>query len=251
MRAVQTNWDARAALNFMGGGAGAGLIIAAALLPLPGAAGVLALMLIGGGLAAVWTELGRPLRALHVFFNPFTSWMARESFCAVALFALGIGALFLPALGPVVAVVAAAFLYCQVRMLQGGKGIPAWRAKATLPLMLATALAEGSSLALLFTTDAAALVLFGFLVIVRGLVWRLYTRSVSAPALEPSGQKLIELGTVVALPLALSGAWFAPAAWLAGALALATGWQLKLALVTRASFKQGFALPRLPVRGAR
>jgi phenylacetyl-CoA:acceptor oxidoreductase 26-kDa subunit len=246
---LQTSWDARAALNFMGGGAGAGLMIAAALLPLPSAAVLLALVLIGGGLAAVWTELGKPLRALHVFFNPFTSWMARESFAAVVLFGVGIGAIFLPALLPVAAVVAAGFLYCQARMLQGAKGIPAWRAKATVPLLLATGLAEGSAAALLFTTGAAALVLFAFFVVVRGVVWRLYTRRASTPALESAGDKLIELGTVIALPLALAGGWFPPAAWLAGGLVLATGWQLKLALVKRASFKQGFALPRLPVRG--
>ena len=251
MKPVQTNWDARAAINFMGGGAGAGLLIATALLRHSSVSIVLALVLVGAGLAAVWTELGKPLRALHVFFNPMTSWMARESFAAVLLFGLGIGALFLPALLPLTAVVAAGFLYCQARMLQGAKGIPAWRAKATVPLLLATGLVEGSALALLFTTGATALFLFAFVVVMRALVWRLYASSAATPALQSSGDKLIELGTVVALALTLAGAWFAPAAWLAGGLALATGWQLKLALVTRASFKQGFALPQLPVRGAR
>lgn len=251
MNALQGNWDARAALNFMGGGAGAGLMIAAALLGLSNLAVVLALALVGGGLAAVWTELGKPLRALHVFYNPLTSWMARESFAAVALFAFGIGALFLRPLLPVAALAAAAFLYCQVRMLQAGKGIPAWRATAVVPLVLATGLVEGSALALAFTTGATALPLFAFLVIVRALAWRIYRRAVPTPALESSGHRLMELGTIIALALALAGAWFPPAAWLAGALALAAGWQLKLALVTRASFKQGFALPRLPVRGTR
>ena len=253
MSRLQTNWDTRAALNFMGGGAGAGLLIATALVQpayLQGAI-VLSLALIGGGLTAVWTELGKPLRALHVFFNPFTSWMARESFAAVLLFALGIAALLVPAALPVTAVVAAGFLYCQVRMLQASRGIPAWRATAIVPLLLATGLAEGSSLALAFSAGTAALLLFGFTVIVRFLAWRIYSRSAAHAALEASGQKLVELGTVVALALAIAGVWFAPAAWLAGALVLATGWQLKLALVTRASFKQEFALPRLPVRGAR
>jgi len=248
---VQTNWDARAALNFMGGGAGAGLIVAAVLLGLPGPSLLLALVLIGGGLAAVWTELGKPLRALHVFFNPLTSWMARESFAAVLLFGLGGGALFLPALLPVTAVVAAGFLYCQARMLQASKGIPAWRARATVPLLLASGLAEGAGLALVFSTGAAALLLFGVAVVVRAIAWRQYRRTAPNPALEPAGDKVLELGTVVALPLALAGAWFAPAAWLAGGLVLATGWQLKYARVGRASSKQGFALPRLPVRGAR
>jgi phenylacetyl-CoA:acceptor oxidoreductase subunit 2 len=248
---VQTNWDARAALNFMGGGAGAGLIVAAVLLGLPGPSLLLALVLIGGGLAAVWTELGKPLRALHVFFNPLTSWMARESFAAVVLVGVGGGALVRPALGAGTAVVAAGFLYCQARMLQASKGIPAWRARATVPLLLASGLAEGAGLALVFSTGAAALLLFGVAVVVRAIAWRQYRRTAPNPALEPAGDKVLELGTVVALPLALAGAWFAPAAWLAGGLVLATGWQLKYALVVRASSKQGFALPRLPVRGAR
>jgi len=247
----QANWDARAALNFIGGGTGAGLILACALLALPAGALVLALLLIGAGLAAVWTELGKPLRALHVFFNPNTSWMARESFAAVLLFAVAGGALFLPALVPAAALAAGAFLYCQARMLQAAKGIPAWRTKATVPLLVAAGLAEGAALALVFTTGGAALLLFGFLVTVRALAWRLYRRRAPNPALEAAGDRVLELGTVVVLALAVAGAWFAPAAWLAAALVLATGWQLKLALVTRASFKQGFALPRLPVRGTR
>jgi phenylacetyl-CoA:acceptor oxidoreductase subunit 2 len=169
----------------------------------------------------------------------------------VLLFGLGGGALFLPALLPVTAVVAAGFLYCQARMLQASKGIPAWRARATVPLLLASGLAEGAGLALVFSTGAAALLLFGVAVVVRAIAWRQYRRTAPNPALEPAGDKVLELGTVVALPLALAGAWFAPAAWLAGGLVLATGWQLKYALVVRASSKQGFALPRLPVRGAR
>jgi phenylacetyl-CoA:acceptor oxidoreductase 26-kDa subunit len=38
---------------------------------------------------------------------------------------------------------------------------------------------------------------------------------------------------------------------LAGLAALATGWQFKVALITRAAYNQGFALPHLPVRGTR
>ena len=39
---------------------------------------MLALALVAAGLGAVWLEIGRPLRAIHVFFNPCTSWMTRE-----------------------------------------------------------------------------------------------------------------------------------------------------------------------------
>ena len=248
---AQTNWDARAALNLMCGGAGAGLIIAAVLLGLSGGPVLLGLALVGCGLAAVWTELGKPARALHVFFNPMTSWMARESFAAALLFPLGIGALFVPRLAPFAALAAAMFLYCQVRMVQGAKGIPAWRAKATVPLMLTTALAEGTGLALFVTSDWLALGFFAFAVAARAAAWRHYSRSVANPPLRSPGHRLVELGTTLPLALAVPGIWFAPAAWLAGALALTAGWQLKHALVIRASFKQGFVLPRLPVRGAR
>jgi len=61
----------------------------------------------------------------------------------------------------------------------------------------------------------------------------------------------VQLGTIAALVLALAGGWVPGSAQLAGLLALATGLWLKFALVTRASLNQGYALPRLPVRGAR
>ena len=56
--------------------------------------------------------------------------------------------------------------------------------------------------------------------------------------------------------LCLLGAMALPAAaanWIASAGALsafAAGWLLKFTLITRAAYNQGFALPRLPVRGA-
>jgi len=70
---LQTNWDLRAALNFICGGAGSGLLVAAALVAgppqpplLPLAVGA-ALML--AGLFSVWLEIGRPLRAVNVYVN--------------------------------------------------------------------------------------------------------------------------------------------------------------------------------------
>lgn len=248
MSAPQTNWDARAALNFMCGGAGAGLMIATALArpAHPEWMVVAALALIGAGLTAVWTELGKPLRAAHVFFNPFTSWMARESFAAVLLFALGVAAFFMPAFLYGAAAVAALFLWCQARMLHGAKGIPAWRAKESVPLIVCTGLAEGAGLLLLVTNSTLALGLFAAAVIARAFAWKRYSAAVKIP-----GQFLTQIGTVTALALALAGIFAGPAAALAGIASLAAGWQLKLALVTRASHKQAFSLPRLPVRGTR
>lgn len=250
MRGLQTHWDARAAANFMLGGAGSGLMVAAALAHRPGMA-ALALALVAAGLGAVWLEIGKKLRAVNVFFNPFTSWMTRESFAALVLFALGGLALWREAFLPFAALAALAFVYCQGRILRASKGIPAWRAPQVTLLIVATGLAEGAGLALLFTPAPLAVGWFGLALILRAFAWTRYRSAVRAPELEAPGKALVQLGTIAALALALAGAWLPASAQLAGLAALATGAWLKLALVTRASLNQGFALPRLPVRGTR
>jgi phenylacetyl-CoA:acceptor oxidoreductase subunit 2 len=92
----QTNWDARAAANFICGGAGGGLLLSTALASAHGEdlrpLVVLALALVGAGLVAVWLEIGRPLRALNVYLNAATSWMTREAMTAPFLFATGAAA---------------------------------------------------------------------------------------------------------------------------------------------------------------
>jgi phenylacetyl-CoA:acceptor oxidoreductase subunit 2 len=242
---LQRHWDARAAANFMLGGAGSGLMVSLILgsgdstFPI-----LLSLILVAAGLGAVWLEIGRKLRAVHVFFNPFTSWMTRESFAALLLFLLGIGSIFVPAALPLAAAAAAAFLYCQARILRAAKGIPAWRVPEVVPLILFTGLAEGAGLALLFSASNALVTLFVLAVAARFLAWRRYRAAVPGDALEPAGKALVWIGTAAAAALV-----FAPP--LAGLAALAAGWWLKLSLVTRAAHKQEFSLPHLPVRGAR
>lgn len=247
---VQQHWDARAALNFMLGGAGGGMMVSAVLADRP-AIIALALALVAGGLGAVWLEIGKKLRALNVFFNPFTSWMTRESFAALLLFALGAVALWNSAFLPLAALAALAFVYCQGRILRAARGIPAWRAPQVTLLIVATALAEGAGLALFFTTAPLVVGWFGLALILRAFAWTRYRAAVAHPALDAPGKALVQLGTIGALVLALAGGWVPGSAPLAGLLALATGLWLKFALVTRASHNQGYALPRLPVRGAR
>jgi phenylacetyl-CoA:acceptor oxidoreductase subunit 2 len=269
----QTNWDFRAALNFIFGGAGAGLLVLVAFSGLAGdalrAEIVLGMGLIGAGLISVWFEIGRPLRALHVGFNPFTSWMTRESFAAGAVFALGLSAAWLgsQALAQAAGLAALAFAYCQGRLLQGAKGIPAWRVPALAWLIFTTALAEGAGLfvvlAALFDTPArGVLAYFSLALVARALAWPIYRGSVAKSAARPAlvaldraGKILIQFGTIAPLALLLLGL-FAPdvariALLLAGVGALATGWQFKFVLITRAAYNQGFALPHLPVRGVR
>jgi phenylacetyl-CoA:acceptor oxidoreductase subunit 2 len=270
----QKVWDARAAGNFICGGAGAGLIIFTALSGMQGFA-LRALLLagvalIGTGLLCVWHELGRPLRALHVFFHPRTSWMSRESFVATllmpaALLAVaGVGGFTF-----VAAALALAFVICQSRMLQAARGIPAWREPLMAPLLVVSGLVEGGGLWLaaspwLRTGTESLLVLFGALVLVRIVIWFAYRRAiaVSAPraraVLDNSGRVLQLVGTL--LPLAsialiaagvVSGETTLVVGAIAGIAAAASGSQMKYTLVVRAGFTQGFALAHLPVRGVR
>ena len=268
----QANWDVRAAANFIAGGTGAGLLVLAALAPgsgldprWPVALGV---ALVAAGLASVWLEIGRPWRALHVLFHPQTSWMTREAIVAPFLFAAGAaafwwgGALLAPA-----AVLAAAFLYCQARILRAAKGVPAWRQPATVPLIVATGLTEGAgALALLAHVLGAGqrpralwILLLGLLVL-RAAAWHAYRRQLrraGAPgatfaAYRAFGPWFLGLGhwlPGLLLAVALAGGPRWPMVFAAGAAVLAGGW-LKLVIVTRAGYNQGFALPVVPVRGA-
>jgi phenylacetyl-CoA:acceptor oxidoreductase subunit 2 len=272
----QTSWDWRAAGNFICGGAGSGLLITGVLLAPPDAASAEAtrwlllcgLALVGLGLFCVWLEIGRPLRALHVFFNPYTSWMSREAFVALLLFPAGLLAL-LGVAGALwaTALLALAFLYCQSRMLPAARGIPAWRPRLLTPLMSITGLSEGCALFLMLglfqvRLPNALLGLLALLLAARLLLWTLYRNAVHASlaprarvALDRAGRWLLLLGTLA--PLLLLGA----SVWLPGAQALLVGGAaagavlagayLKFTLITRASFNQGFALRKLPVRGVR
>ena len=274
----QTSWDWRAAGNFIGGGAGTGLLVASALFASPDAAAAgatrwllfVGLALVGLGLLCVWLEIGRPLRALHVFFNPGTSWMSREGFVALLLFPAGLLALL--GLGGWIGITAAlalTFLYCQSRMLPAARGIPAWRPKLVIPLIFVTGLCEGCGAFLMLglfhgKVTGAAMILFAALVLARIAIWTLYRGTVDsglAPrarvALNRAGRWLLIAGTIAPVVLIGASAWLpngmtqAVLTAIAGACALLTGANVKYTLVTRASFNQGFALTKIPVRGVR
>jgi len=275
----QTAWDRRAAGNFIGGGAGSGLIVFATLSsalgrPAPAAFAVGA-ALVALGLLSVWFEIGRPLRALNVYLNPRRSWMSREAIAGALLLPSAIAA----ALGVTVAAALAAalaltFVYAQARMLNAAKGIPAWRMPQLVPLIVCTGLAEGGGLFLLLASllgngSLAPTLLAAALIGARWLLWRRYRAWLAAAprataALDAAAWWLRWTGTLaplaligVALVLALGGVDAigagipGAAAALAGIGALLSGAGLKLTLITRAAFNQGFALSRLPVRGVR
>ena len=270
--AQQTSWDARAAANFICGGAGAGLIAFTALARVDGQALTLltlaGLALVAAGLLCVWHEIGRPLRALHVFFHPRTSWMSREAFVATLLFPAGLAAAArVPGFAWVAGVLALAFAVCQGRMLQSARGIPAWRQPLVAPLLVVTALVEGGGLLLVASpwirASQALLASFAGLVLLRVIVWLAYRGALGATlapralaALDAAGRALQLAGTFVPLLLVLlvaagwsDGTAASAALALAGIAAAASGGYMKHALIVRAGFTQGFALAHLPVRG--
>ena len=267
---LQEHWDMRAAGNFMAGGAGAGLFLFSALavtlsdgsfLPL----GAVALGLVGAGLFLVWLEIGRALRFLNVFRQPQRSWMTREAMVAVPFALIGLAALALgsASLGVIAAIIGLVFLYCQARILEQSKGIPAWRIQEIVPLIIATGLAEGGGLFVLLGGAAiwggmAVLLFIGL----RFLAWRAY-RSALGRKGAPAGTfaaldkitLIFELGghvlpaALIALALMIpSAAGFLAA--LGGFAAFAGGWLFKFVLVTGAAYNQGYALDHMPARGA-
>ncbi len=270
---LQANWDLRAAGNFIGGGSGTGLLIAGAF---PFAFGVsyrpfavVGLALVALGLFCVFLEIGRQLRAANVVLHPGGSWMTREALVAPFLFASGLAAAWWETAWLVwsTALLAALYLYCQARILQAAKGIPAWRAPRVIALIVATGLAEGAGLLLGIVAALAAplparwpALALAALLLARTVTWRRYRARLDAPAralaaLDGGRLAFDRLGTWLAAALAVAASvlpagpaatWVAAAA---GVLAVAGGWQLKITLITRAAYNQGFALPAMPVRG--
>ncbi len=266
----QTNWDARAAANFICGGAGGGLMVATGLAATLGAAGLrplvgAALALVGAGLAAVWFEIGRPWRAFNVFRHASTSWMARESLIAPVLFACGGAAIVTGWLAAFLAagLVGAAYVYAQGRMLQANKGVPAFRQASAVAMIVATGLTEGAGLLALAGAYWPSLRAFAYLlaalIVLRYFAWRVYVaelRGGGAPTGALDAFAAIETPfvwaghaapAVLALVAAFGGVPLLAA--LAGALAAAAGAWFKYTLVRRASFTQGFALAHSPKRG--
>ncbi len=272
---LQPFWDERAAGNFIGGGTGAGLLLWTAIAAsghgtATGVPLFLALAFIGIGLFCVWMEIGRPLRALNVFFHARTSWMTREAIVAGPLFLCGLvamisGWLFFAWLA---ALIGMGFLYCQARILQAARGIPAWREPALLPLIVVTGLAEGAGmlalLSPLLASSPGAEFAFPLLVLVVLRWWlsRRYAARLAQPgnaplktlqALRETDRRFLLLGhslpaAVLVLALLTGGSFGIALLALAGVAVAATGWLFKLALITRIAYTQGFALQQIPAR---
>jgi len=279
----QRFWDMRAAMNFTLGGMGSGLAMAALSAHLLQAFDdrVLAVLLtvagalMAGGLFFVFLEIGRKRRFLYVFLRPQSSWMSREAW-VVGAFYPAIAANFLwPGAGLrlTIGLLAAAFLYCQARILPAARGISAWRAPVMSTLLVVSGLSEGLGLLGLAAwafplpvTVGPGLAAGGLLFAVANAgLWYFYRRMAALWGVVPLARRTIErlspalhVGQHILPALFYTAAlgidWGSPIGMAftgaAGAFAVTGGALWKIVIITRASWQQGFALGGLPRRGS-
>lgn len=259
----QTSSDWRTAGNFALGGAGSGLAFCAALLSLATdrqetVAFVLAPLLVAGGLALVWAELGPPARLLPSLLDPDTSWLKRSAVIAPVLGVVTwLAAIFsVTPLLLLVLLLAGGFLYTQARILKDTESVAAWRDRRIVPLLSQTGVAEGAGLLAVVATvtlssgTPTALRLALALTALRWPFWSIYRDGLAEPA---SAQATANARRVFAEPRVAIVLW-SPCALLAlaallpvfgGVFALlgglsvaASGWWLKYLILTEGPFDQ-------------
>lgn len=273
---LQTKWDIRAVGNWVGGGTGTGVIIAATVLTLSGIDSynfsLIGIVFVAAGLFSVALEIGRPFRSLNVFRHPQTSWMSREAWVALLVLPLGAAAFWYRSeiLLLLAALAAGLYLYCQARILKASRGVPAWRVPQIIPLIISTGLIEGAGVVLLarhiFSPLSSHAALPAFLVMIlillgaRALAWRGYYSALkdNAPegtvaALQRVNLPFFLLGDLLPILLILtalmSGWLFTILVVNALTLMVIAGWLIKFIIVTRAGFFQGYAMIHTPARG--
>lgn len=276
----QTLWDWRAAMNWIFGGVGSGLAVAAWLAALVGAVPaasvpamhVLAAAIMALGLFFVFLKIGRKLRFWRALARPQTSWMTREIYAVAAFYPAVLANLLWPSAWLALAggVLALAFLFCQAKILHLARGVPAWRAPLVPWMILASGLFEGLGLLGLLVAlgwragpPGAALPLAGLaLAVVNALLWAAYRRGAQAAGIVPLARRVIER---LAAPLHLAGHALAALAFaaalvhpprallylgIAGTAAIVQGAVWKFTLIVRAGYQQGYLLPAVPQRGS-
>ncbi len=266
---LQQHWDWRVTGNFIGGGTGTGLMAAVAISSLFGAPvmplAMLALAFVLAGLIMVLTELGRPFRSMNVIFHPQTSWMSREALLAGPLCVAIIAAAWFDnsLLALLVALIGLGFLYCQARMLHGGKGIPIWRENMSVSLIVSTGLVEGVGVMVLASASPGPGVVGAMLalILVRAWVWYSYRRNLvgyapdkSIAILRQYNTPFTVIGMILPLVLVVGGFMLPETSHilypLAGLGALLSGWLLKYVIINRAAYNQGYAIEHSPERSA-
>ena len=276
----QTFWDMRAAMNFILGGIGSGAIVMTYLVSLITSMSnaeltrinLISVIVIAFGLFFVWLKIGRKLRAPLAILRPQTSWMSREIY-AVGLIFLSTGLEFFYTnhiLNVTTVIGAAAFLYCQGRILHSGKGIPSWRVDQMPLMLIATGLLEGICLFVLISSifgteisgNSPILPITILLILLNSFLWRRYLRNLKLWGIGPIDRdilskvtpKLYIIGHI--LPLILFGSIFlnisslSVLAQIASFLAIMGGVLWKAIVITQACHMQNFSLSKLPQRGS-
>lgn len=275
----QALWGRPAVVNFVLGGLGAGLYVAAAVAaglgPSPEViiAAWLGPALVLAGFVAVATEAGRPLRGLRVLTRVRTSWMSRELWLggAFALFAASEFAVKGPGHRPLAALAAVGLALAQGWILREARGVAAWDAPVMPFLFLSSALVSGTGLLMLLGAAqgrapsdrgfAAVLVLL----ILHALVWQAFLSWSGDPAFvdatrpcregRPRTVALVGGYLAPALLIAPALAWPAlalPAAVLAAVLMIASQVDAKTTLILRAGQLRPITIARLrPLRRPR
>lgn len=281
---LQTFWDWRAAMNWCFGGLASGFAIVSWIMYLTGGLpadqlrwhnfGAAVLMSIG--LFFVFLKIGRKFRFWRAISRPHTSWMTRELYAVAVFFPAVLAGMFLdnPAIYAVAGLSAAAFLWCQAKILHMAKGIPAWRAPSIPAMIVATGLLEGFGLLLGLGAIEAWQVATGFglrpwgielpqvfpligiaLILANAALWRMYRGTARANGIPPLSRDVLArtspvlhgLGHAVPLALLVGAIVFQDINVVlfgtAGVLMIAGGLFWKFMIVARASYQQGFAAP--------
>jgi hypothetical protein len=188
----------RLTLYFVFGGLGAGSITAAYCLSLAGGISTGDLIfpyLTGGailalGLAWVWAPLDPRLRSVDLLIRPTPSWIAYETYAAVAFFlALAtVAKVAAPTVELLVVLTALTFLICQANVANASKSRAAWRAPQIPSLIVMTSLATGVGMIALLSALISPIIRGSIFAPVIGLVlagtgalrWREYVRALAS-----------------------------------------------------------------------
>jgi formate-dependent nitrite reductase membrane component NrfD len=243
----QTIWGKLAVANFVLGGLGAGLYVAAT--GFGSSAGLTAVSMLGpvlvlAGFAAVGLEAGRPLRGFRVLTQVRTSWMSRELWLGGAFVLLAIADFVQPALALRLLAVLAALVFslAQGFILRATRGVPNWSVGLVPLVFLMSALVSGSGLLGLIGTIAGwppsrfELASSVVLLVLGGLLWWRYVGMVR---FAPTDATIVLLAGYLApvgldLVAMLLPDVAAPAAALAGVLMIGGQVQAKARLVLSA-----------------